>query len=114
MIDAHYLDKDPVKAENNLVEVSVYAAAMGHVECLRILREYGTDLDDSSLYSRRECPPLIIAAKAWSQDKVVEYLLSIGVKDVDSLDICVADDFRGGEFSADPRPLLACFMPYRV
>ena len=114
MIDAHYLDKDPVKAENNLVEVSVYAAAMGHVECLRILREYGTDLDDSSLYSRRECPPLIIAAKAWSQDKVVEYLLSIGVKDVDPLDTCIADDFRSGEFPAEPKPLSICSMPYKA
>lgn len=114
LIDVHHLDKDPVKAEKDLVEVLVYAAAMGHVECLRILCEYGVDLDDGPLYSRCEYPPLIIAAKAWSQDKVVEYLLSIGVKDVDPLDTCVADDFRSGKFPAEPSPLLTYSMPYRA
>lgn len=114
LIDIHHLDEDPVEAEKNLAEVVIYAAGHGHVECLRILREYGVDLDDGSLYSRFEFPPPIIVAKAWSQNKVVEYLLSIGVKDINPLDTCIADGFRNGEFPAEPKPLSTCPLPYKA
>lgn len=114
LIDIHHLDEDPVEAEKNLAGVVMYAAGRGHVECLRILREYGVDLDDGPLYSRFEFPPPIIVAKAWSQNKVVEYLLSIGVKDINPLDTCMADDFRNGEFPAEPKPLSTCPLPYKA
>ena len=45
----------------------------------------------------------------------VEYLLSIGVKDVDLLDpdTSFSENFRSGEWPVKPRPLLNCPMPYR-
>lgn len=45
----------------------------------------------------------------------VEYLLSIGVKDVDLLDpdTSFSETIRSGEWPVKPRPLLNCPMPYR-
>lgn len=116
LIDIHNFDKDPSKAEEALVDLVVFAATLGHVEYLKIFHEeFGTGiLDDDPMYSRFEYAPPIVCARSRYQDKVVQYLLSIGVKDVDPLDTCFAEYFRSGEWPVRPQPLLICPMPYRV
>ena len=116
LIDIHNLDKDPRKAEEALVDLMVFAATLGHVEFLKIFHdEFGTGiLDDDLMYTKFEYAPPIVCARSRYQDKVVEYLLSIGVKDVDPLKTCFAEYFRSGEWPVRPEPLLICPMPYRV
>ena len=116
LIDIHNLDKDPSKAEEALIDLVGFAATLGHVEFLKIFRdEFGTGiLDDDPMYSRFEYAPSIVCARSRYQDEVVEYLLGIGVKDVDPLDTCFAEYFRSGEWPVRPEPLLICPMPYKV
>ena len=115
-IDIHNLDKDPSKAEEALVDLVVFAATLGYVEFLKIFHdEFGTGiLDDDPMYSKFEYAPPIVYARSRYQDKVVEYLLNVGVKDIDPLDTCFAEYFRRGEWPVRPEPLLICPMPYRV
>ena len=116
LIDIHNLDKEASKAEEALVDLVVFAATLGHVEFLKVFHEeFGTGIvDDDPMYLRFEYAPPIVCARSRFQDKVVEYLLSIGVKDVDPLDTCFAEYFRSGEWPVRPEPLLICPMPYRV
>lgn len=116
LIDIHNLDKNPSNAEEALVDLVAFAAAMGYVDFLKIFHdEFRTRiLDDDPMYARFEYAPLIVCARSRYQDKVVEYLLSIGVKDVDPLDTCFAEYFRSGEWPVKPGPLLICPMPYRA
>lgn len=66
LIGIHNPDKDPSKAEEALVELVTFAAAMGYVTFLKAFRDdFGTGiLDDDPMYSRVEYPLPIICARS--------------------------------------------------
>ena len=80
------------------------AAKYGNHKYLEVLASYGVPLGERSFYTSFNCPPPIIAAKAFRQTETVRELLRLGVPDADPLDSIFAQQFASGEYPCDPQP----------
>ena len=114
MFDVHNLEDDPQKAEYGVVVLIVLACQQANIGFIRALVQHGVPLNDDLLYARHDCPPPIVAAMAFRQDRVVRLLRELGAKEVDPLDTIWGADFANGKWPRDPPPPPEVRMPFHV
>ncbi|KAF2686818.1 hypothetical protein K458DRAFT_485967 [Lentithecium fluviatile CBS 122367] len=93
----------------SLADCMMAAAQQGNTKFLIALAYYGVPLEDYDgygFYINADCPPPIVAAKAFKQAETVEALKEIGVSDMDPMQSIIARHFKSGRYPCDPPPFI--------